>query len=66
VGYDTLFQDLGPLHRFQRRGGVDQQCHLEILCHSTKVVIKTIEMARHINFVQCGHLTQNREGKRGV
>jgi hypothetical protein len=26
-------------------------------CHSTKVVIKTNEMARHIGFVQCGHST---------
>jgi len=37
---------------------VDQQCHLEIFCHSTKVVIKASEMARHIGLIQCGHLTQ--------
>jgi hypothetical protein len=29
----------------------DRQCHLEIFCHSTKVVIKTSEMARHIDLV---------------
>jgi hypothetical protein len=57
VGHDTLFQDLGPLHRFQRCGGVDRQCHLEILYHSTKIVIKTSEMARHVGLVQCGHST---------
>jgi len=39
-------------------GGVDQQCHLEILCHLTKVVIKISEMVKHIGLVQCGHLTQ--------
>ncbi len=48
MGDHTLSQNLGPLHRLQRCGGVDQQCNIEILCHSTKVVIKTNEMARHI------------------
>ncbi len=54
---DILFQDLGPLHRLQRCGGVDRRCHLEILHHLTKVVIKTSEMAKHIGFVQYGHST---------
>jgi hypothetical protein len=31
---------------------------LEIFLHSTKVVIKTSEMAKHIGLVQCGHSTQ--------
>ncbi len=66
VGHHTLSQDLGPLHRFQRCGGVDRQCYLEVLCHSTQVVIKTSEMATHIGLVQCGHSTQAREGECGV
>jgi hypothetical protein len=66
VGRDTLSQDLGPLHRLQRCGHVDRQCHLEIFCHSTEVVIEPSEMARHIDFVQCGHSTQAHEGKRGA
>ncbi len=66
VGRNTLFQDLEPLHRLQRCGGVDRQCCLEILCHSTKVVIKVSEMARHISLVQCGHSTQAWEGKCGA
>jgi len=66
VGRDTFSQDLGPLHRFQGCGGVDQQCDLEVLCHPTKVVIKTSEMARHIGLVQCGHLAQAWEGKCGA
>jgi len=55
VGSHTLSQNLGPLYRLQRCGGVDQQCDLEVLRHSTQVVIKTSEMARHIGIVQCGH-----------
>ncbi len=51
MGHDTLSQDLGPLHRLQGCGGLDRQCHLEILCNSTKVVIEISEMARHIGFV---------------
>ncbi len=31
MGHDTLSQDLGPLHKFQRCSSVDRQCHLEIL-----------------------------------
>jgi len=42
------------------------KCHLEILCHSTKIVIRISEMARYIGLVQCGHSTQAWEGKRGV
>ncbi len=64
VGRDTLLQDLGPLHKLQGCGGVDRQCDLEVLCHLTKVVMKTSEMARHIGLVQCGHSAQAREGKR--
>jgi hypothetical protein len=30
VGRDTLFQDLRPLHRLQKCGGFDRQCHLEL------------------------------------
>jgi hypothetical protein len=63
VGHHTLSQDLGPLHMLQGCGGVDRQCDLEILCHSTQVVIKTSEMARHIGLIQCGHSTQAREGE---
>ncbi len=66
MGHDTLSQDLGPLHRLQGCGGVDRQCDLEVLCHLTKVVIKTSEMAKHIGLVQCGHLAQAWEGKRGA
>jgi hypothetical protein len=66
VGHDTLSQDLGPLHKLQGRGGVDRQCDLEVLCHATKVAIKASEMAKHIGLVQCGHLAQAREGKRGA
>ncbi len=66
MGRDTLPQDLGPLHRLQRCGSVDRQCHLEVLCHSTEVVIETSEMAKHVGFVQCEHLTQAREGERGA
>jgi hypothetical protein len=62
VGGHTLPQDLGPLHKLQRCGNVDQQCDLEVLCHSTQVVLKASEMARHIGLVQCGYLTQAREG----
>ncbi len=51
VGRHTLSQDLGPLHRLQGCGGVDRQCNLEVFCHSTQVVIKTSEMARHIDIV---------------
>ncbi len=47
----------------QRCGSVDRQCYLEILCHSTQVVIKTSEMARRIGLVQCGLSTQAREGE---
>ncbi len=66
VGCHTLSQDLRALHRLQRCGGVDQQCYLEIFCHSTQVVIKTSEMARHIRLVQCGHSTHAREGERSA
>ncbi len=66
MGRHTLSQDLGPLHRLQGCGGVDQQCDLDVLCHSTQVVIKTNEMARHISIVQCGHLTQAQEGERSA
>jgi hypothetical protein len=45
----------GLLHRLQGCGGVDRQCDLEVFCHSTEVVIKISEMARHIGIVQCGH-----------
>ncbi len=61
-----FFRDLGPLHRLQRCGGVDRQCDLEVFCHSTQVVIKTSEMARHIGIVQCGHPTQAQEGERSA
>ncbi len=63
MGRNTLSQDLGPLHRLRRCGGVDRQCYLEVLRHSTQVVIKTSDMARHIGLVQCGHLTQTQEGE---
>jgi hypothetical protein len=66
VGGHTLFQDLGPLHRLQRCGGVDRQCDLEVLCHSTQVVLKTSKVARHIDIVQCGHPTQARKGEHNV
>ncbi len=66
MGHDTLSQYLGPLHRLQRCGSVDRQCHFEILCDSIKIVIETSEMARHIGFVQCRYSTQAREGKRGA
>jgi len=62
VGHDTLLQDLGPLYRFQKCGGVDQKFHLEILHNSIKVVIKTSEMTIHIGFVQCGHSALAQEG----
>ncbi len=52
-------------HYIGSKGGVDRQCDLEVLCHSTQVVIKTSEMARHIGIVQCGHPTQAWEGERG-
>jgi len=58
VGHNTLSQDLGPLYRLQRCGGVDRQRDLEVLCHSTQVVIKISEMVRHIGIVQCGHSAQ--------
>jgi hypothetical protein len=61
-----MFQNLGPLYRLQRCGGVDRQCHFEIFCHSTKVVIKISDMAKHIGPVECGHLTQAQEGKHGI
>jgi hypothetical protein len=64
VGGHTLSQDLGPLHRLQRRGGVDRQCDFEILRHSTQVVIKISKVARHIGLVQCGHPAQAGKGKR--
>jgi hypothetical protein len=57
VGRRTLSQNLGPLHKLQRCGGVDWQCDLEVLCHSTQVVIETSEMTRQIGLVQCGHST---------
>jgi len=57
VGGHTLPQDLGPLHRLQRCGNVDRQCDLEVLCHSTQVVLKASEMVRHISLVQCRHST---------
>jgi hypothetical protein len=63
VGGHTLSQDLGPLHRLQGCGGVDRQCDLEVLCHSTQVVIKTSEMTRHIGIVQWGHPAQARKGE---
>jgi len=63
VGGHTLSQNLGPLHRFQRCGGVDRQCDLEVLRHSTQVVIKTSKVARHIGLVQCGHPTQAGKGE---
>ncbi len=66
VGGDTLPQNLGPLHRLQRCGGVDRQCDLVVLCHSTKVVIKTSKMAKHIGFVQCGHPAQARKGEHSL
>jgi len=63
VGGHTLSQDLGPLHRLQRCGGVDRQCDLEILRNSTKVVIKTTKVARHIGLVQCGYPAQAGKGE---
>jgi hypothetical protein len=62
VSSHTLSEDLGPLHRLQRCGGVDRQCDLEVFCHLTKVVLKASEMARHIGLVQCGYSTQAWEG----
>ncbi len=64
VGRHTLSQDLGPLYRLQGCGSVDRQCDLEVLCHSTQVVIKTSKMARHISIIQCGHPAQARKGER--
>ncbi len=58
VGGHTLLQDLGPLHRLQRCGGVDRQCDLEVFRNSIQVVIKTTKVARHIGLVQCGHPAQ--------
>jgi hypothetical protein len=66
VGLHTLSQDLGPLHRLQGCGGVDRQCDLEVLCHSTQVVIKTSEMTRHIDIIQCGHSAQAQKGERSA
>jgi hypothetical protein len=63
VGRHTLSQNLGPLYRLQGCGGVDRQCDFEIFCHSTQVVIKTSEMAKHIDIVQCEHPTY---GKKNV
>jgi hypothetical protein len=63
VGGHTLSQDLGPLHRLQRRSGVDRQCDLEVLRNSTQVVIETSKVARHIDLVQCGHSAQAGKGK---
>jgi hypothetical protein len=59
----TLSQDLGPLHRLQRCGGVDGQCDFEVLYNSTQVVIETSKVAKHVGFVQCGHPAQARKGK---
>jgi hypothetical protein len=39
------------------------QCDLEVLFHSTQVVIKTSKVARHIGFVQCEHPAQARKGE---
>ncbi len=52
------------IHCFKtsRCGGVDWQFHLEIFHNSTKVVIKTSEMVKHIGLVQCGHSTLAQEG----
>ncbi len=63
VGGHTLSQNLGPLHRLQGCGGVDQQCDLEVFCHSTQVVIQTSKVVRHLGIVQCGHPTQAWEGE---
>jgi hypothetical protein len=63
VGDHTLSQYLGPLHRLQGCGGVDQQCDLEVLCDSTQVVIKTSKVVRHIGLVQCGHPAQAEKGE---
>jgi len=62
-GGHTLSQDLGPLHRRQRCGGVDRQCDLEVLHHSTQIVIKISKLARHIGLVQCGHPAQAGKGE---
>ncbi len=64
VGCDTLSQDLGPLHRLQGCGGLDRQCHLEIPYNSTKVVIETSKMARHIGFVHVD--IRHKPGKENV
>ncbi len=63
VGGHTLSQDLGPLHRLQRRSGVDRQCDLEVFRNPTQVVIKTSKVARHIGFIQCGHPAQAKKGE---
>jgi len=62
VSGHTLPQDLGSLHRLQRCSGVDRQCDLEVLRNSTKVVIKTTKVTRHIGLVQCGHPAQTGKG----
>jgi hypothetical protein len=56
-GWSYIVSRLGAIHRLQKCGGVDRQCDLEVLSHSTQVVLKTSEMAKHIGLVQCGHLT---------
>jgi len=66
VGGHTLPQNLGPLHRLQRCGGVDRQCDLEVFLHLTQVVIKTSKVARHIGLVQCGHSTQAGKGEHSL
>jgi hypothetical protein len=66
VGGHTLPQDLGPLHRLQRCGGVDRQCDLEILRHSTQAIIETSKVARHIGLVQCGHPAQAGKGEHNL
>ncbi len=63
VSGHTLPQNLGPLHRLQRCGGVDQQCDLEVFLNSTKVVIEASKVTRHIGLVQCRHLAQAGKGE---
>ncbi len=63
MGGHILSQNLGPLNRLQRCGGVDRQCGLEVLRNSTQVVIETSKVARHIGFVQCGHPAQAGKGE---
>jgi hypothetical protein len=64
VGHDTLSQDLGPLHRLQRCGGVDDSVTLKYFATQPKLSSKQVRWQDTLAFFNVD--IQHKPGKENM